>query len=83
MENGQQIHRYSELVINSAGNLAGLLQRFRSGDFVFLSSSPSTTYGETFIPRAAMERILPNTLSIFKHDSFSLAQDVFLLVKDT
>lgn len=78
---GEGIHFYEGLVLGAAGSLDKLRARFANGDFIFLQSGANENYGETFIPTAAFERLLPSRLEIADVDLNLLPQDFFVIRK--
>ncbi len=58
LENGQDIHWYSKLCLQGAGDLHHRIERFTAGDFVWFDTGGSNSYGETFLSQTALERML-------------------------
>ena len=79
---GQEIHWYSRVCLDAAGNIEDRITEYSNGKFVWFASGASKLYGEAFLGQDALtaliaERNLPLELELF--DSTSLAQDVFVL----
>lgn len=79
---GRDIHWYSAVCLDVAGPIATRLAEFGRGEFVWFTSGLSTLYGEAFMSKAALVRLirrdrLPFTIEVA--DTSSLSQDVFIL----
>jgi hypothetical protein len=81
-ERGEDIHWYSQVCLRGAGDIDQRIEDYKEGKFVWFNSINNEYYGETFMSRVALERIivsneLPLIVEVF--DDVSLGQDVFIL----
>ena len=79
---GQDIHWYSKVCIQAAGSIESRAEQLRRGEFVWFTSGQSLLYGEAFLSRRALERLLEQHKLPFKVEDFdekTLSQDVFVL----
>jgi SAM-dependent methyltransferase len=81
---GKKIHWYSELCLSAAGTIQERIEEYDSGQFVWFTNGASKLYGEAFLSRTVLSRmidILRLPLSIVEYDDQVLAQDVFIIRK--
>lgn len=79
-ERGEDIHFYHGIVLDAmGGELAQHRANYERGDFIFLPSQGTDTYGEAWISPKCMARMIPYDLRVLTHDSTALSQDVFVL----
>jgi SAM-dependent methyltransferase len=82
LANGQEIHWYSKVCIEAAGDISKRIAEYERGEFVWFTESGSPTYGEAFISELALRRVIDEEslpLQIVSFDTASLPQDVFLV----
>jgi hypothetical protein len=82
LASGKEIHWYSKLCIDAAGDLRRRIADYVRGEFVWFTSGGSDLYGEAFLSEPVLRRLLQQVapkLSISVFDTSSLAQDVFVL----
>ena len=82
MQAGQDIHWYSQICLRGAGDIDQRIREYEAGEFVWFTQGQSTLYGEAFVGRGALERLiarekLPLAVEVF--DATTLAQDAFVL----
>jgi hypothetical protein len=81
-ESGQPIHWYSKVCIDAMGSIEGAIKIFEDTGFLWFTSGKSILYGEAFISKEGLERIIFSRqipLKIISFDCESLSQDVFIL----
>lgn len=77
---GHSIHFYHGIVLDAlGGDTATPLAAYRKGEFVFVPSQGTDTYGETWISPACMEKLIPLGMRLVAHDVTSLSQDMFVI----
>lgn len=79
---GEQVHWYTRICVERAGDLAARIAECRRGEFVFLSPYPAASYGEAFLPETVIARIIAEDrlpLAVETYDDKTLEQDVFVL----
>lgn len=79
---GQEIHWYSKVCLDAAGNLDERAEAYHRGEFVWFTGGGSDLYGEAFISERALRSLLAECaprLSLTAFDTTSLAQDVFVI----
>jgi Methyltransferase domain len=82
MEKGGEIHWYSKVCIEAAGDLAERIMEYERGEYVWFTESGSPTYGEAFISEQAIRQIIAEDslpLRIVSFDTSTLAQDAFVI----
>jgi Methyltransferase domain len=82
LDSGKEIHWYSKVCIEAAGDLSARLAEYERGEFVWFTESGSADYGEAFISELALLHIVNDEalpLKVLKFDISSLAQDVFIV----
>jgi SAM-dependent methyltransferase len=82
LDEGIDIHWYSKVCIEAAGDIAERIEQYERGDFVWFTESGSASYGEAFISELALRRVIDEDslpLTIMMFDTSSLPQDVFLV----
>ena len=81
-ESGQPIHWYLKVCIDAMGSIEGAIKIFEDTGFLWFTSGKSILYGEAFISKEGLERIIFSRqipLKIISFDCESLSQDVFIL----
>jgi ubiquinone/menaquinone biosynthesis C-methylase UbiE len=77
---GQTIHFYHAIVLDALGeDVDSAIRSYDKGEFVFLASQGTQTYGEAWISPACMEGLLPLGMRVVAHDCAALSQDVFVI----
>jgi hypothetical protein len=79
---GQDIHWYSRMCIDAAGNLDDRIAEYNDGRFVWFDSGQGALYGEACLSERALRRMLADNdipLSLEVFDTSSLVQDAFIL----
>jgi SAM-dependent methyltransferase len=79
---GKQIHWYSSVCIDAAVSIDQRLSDYQNGDFVWFTSGKSTLYGEAFVSKDALRRLLLQYQLPFEIQAFDkagLPQDAFVL----
>jgi SAM-dependent methyltransferase len=79
---GQDIHFYSRICIDAAGNLDDRIAEYNDGRFVWFDSGQGALYGEACLSERALRRMLADndiSLSLELFDTSSLVQDAFIL----
>lgn len=77
---GESIHFYHDIVLKAMGGDPEHHRRqYERGEFVFLASQGTETYGEAWISEKCMARMIPYDMQIISHDTSALSQDVFVL----
>jgi SAM-dependent methyltransferase len=77
---GRPVHFYHGIVLDAlGGDTATPLAAYRKGEFVFVPSQGTDTYGETWISPACMDKLLPFGMRLVAHDNTSLSQDLFVI----
>lgn len=82
VEQGKDIHWYSKVCIQAAGDLESRVSEFERGEFVWFTESGSEVYGEAFISELALLRIINELglpIRVVTFDTSTLAQDVFVI----
>jgi SAM-dependent methyltransferase len=82
LKDGKDIHWYSKMCIETAGDLSERIAQFERGDFVWFTNTDSTLYGEAFVGEAALREIIEEgrlPLEIVSFDTSSLYQDAFIV----
>jgi SAM-dependent methyltransferase len=82
LEEGREIHWYSKVCIEAAGDISERTAEYERGEFVWFTESGSPSYGEAFISELALRQIIDEDrlpLQIISFDTSSLPQDVFLV----
>jgi SAM-dependent methyltransferase len=82
LDDGTEIHWYSKLCIEAAGNISERIAQYERGEFVWFTESGSPSYGEAFISEVALREIIDEealALQVVTFDTASLPQDVFLV----
>ena len=82
MEAGEDIHWYSRVCIDAAGDIDCLIRRYQAGEFVWFTGGKSTLYGEAFLSEAVLRawiKLLNLPLQLIEFDRASLSQDAFVL----
>jgi SAM-dependent methyltransferase len=82
LEQGREIHWYSKVCIEAAGDISARIMEYERGDFVWFTESGSPVYGEAFISASALSQVIEEErlpLQILSFDTSSLPQDVFLV----
>lgn len=82
LDNGKEIHWYSKVCIEAAGDISTRVVEYERGDFVWFTESGSPAYGEAFISERALRQIIGEDglpLQILSFDASSLPQDVFVV----
>jgi len=79
---GNEINWYHALCIGSGGSIEQRLADYERGEFVWFSGLNSTSYGEAFVSKTALTKLiadhdLPFRIKVF--DKVSLPQDAFVL----
>jgi Methyltransferase domain len=85
MKAGEEIHWYSKVCLLGTGDIDARIQDYHAGEFVWCDSSQNSLYGEAFISRVALQRLIDELglpLSIEVFDDATLSQDVFILRKN-
>ena len=83
---GQDIHWYSKVCLNAIGDITARIAEYEAGDFVWFTGGSSTLYGEAFVSKHALEKLLQECapkLFIDTFDTTTLAQDAFVLRRMT
>ncbi len=84
-ESGEQIHWYSRVCIEAAGDLDDRILAYNRGEFVWFTSGGSQLYGEAFLGLAALKRLVADNrlpFDIKKYDAHTLSQDAFVLSRN-
>lgn len=81
---GKDIHWYSQVCLQGAGDINQRIEDYEAGKFVWFDSLQNSDYGEAFVSKAALQAVLdannlPLTIEVF--DVTSLQQDAFILRK--
>jgi SAM-dependent methyltransferase len=76
---GSEIHFWHKILIEGAGDLTELYRRYREGEFVFLRTHAHDTYGDSFVPPAAVRALTRGKLELLAHDPHGLSQDLFVM----
>lgn len=78
LESSPEDHWYIASVAAKLGDAKQARSRFRNGEFIYLPSDLQD-YGEAWMPRAALQRLLPADLEIVTEDTTSLFQTIFVI----
>lgn len=81
-DRGEPIDWYSSVCLDAAGPIAARLAAYRRDEFVWFTSGQSTLYGEAFLGRAALARLIAQDglpWAIEAADVTTLSQDGFVL----
>ena len=79
---GREIHWYSQVCLSAAGSIDKRIEEYRSGEFVWFTNGDSKLYGEAFLSKSVILRIIKDKglpLALVDYDDQSLAQDAFVL----
>jgi SAM-dependent methyltransferase len=82
LRQGKDIHWYSKMCIETAGDLAARVAQFEKGDFVWFTNTNSDSYGEAFLSETALQQLIQAgnlPLQIVKFDRSTLYQDAFVV----
>lgn len=82
LDEGKEIHWYSKVCIEAAGDISRRAEEYQLGDFVWFTESGSPTYGEAFISETALRQVIDEerlSLQVLSFDTSTLPQDVFLV----
>jgi ubiquinone/menaquinone biosynthesis C-methylase UbiE len=76
---GEDIHWYHKVVIEAAGDLDRVRERYLRHEHVFIASSNDPNYGEAFMPPEVGGAIIPRELELIAFDQARLRQDLVVL----
>jgi hypothetical protein len=82
LDEGKEIHWYSKVCIEAAGDISKRAEEYQRGDFVWFTESGSPAYGEAFISETALRQVIDEErlpLQVLSFDTSTLPQDVFLV----
>jgi SAM-dependent methyltransferase len=82
LASGKEIHWYSAVCISAAGSIEKRIEEYDLGEFVWFTNGTSKLYGEAFLSKAVISRIIGSEglpLVVVDYDDRSLAQDAFIL----
>lgn len=81
MERGEEIHWYRKEVLGRCpGERWDMRSLFDAGQVIHIPQNPR--YGDTLIPRGAMQRMCPSSVHVMAEDTTRLGQTLFVLQKE-
>jgi hypothetical protein len=80
---GEEVHWFHRHVLEAAGDIADRRDRYRRGEFVWISDDPNRHFGlATFLPDKALQTLIKRQklpLELVEFDHHSLNMDTFIL----